>query len=138
MTDYSPWMQSDWYALGSLLVRLGFLVAGVWFARNFLRTIRAFQEQIGALLKISITSAPAERPSASTIAARSLGEASPYWLPLSEPQITTPPPPVERRPNPLVASWHGLIRWLQEPMGTSPQESYWRRMIHWLQAPAGS
>lgn len=138
MDDFKPWMQSDWYALGNLLIWSGFLVAGVWFARNLLRTIRAFQEQIGALLKMSITSAPAERPSASTIAARSLGEASPYWLPPSEVQIVTPPPPVERRPNRLATSWHGLVRWLQEPMGTSQQESYWRRMIHWLQAPAGS
>lgn len=142
MNDLMPWTQNDWYAAGSLLIRVGFLVAAVWFARNFLRTMRAFQEQIGALLKLSISSTSNERssPHASVIAARSLGEASPYWLPIEETRTSAPPSifePVESRPNGLVAAWHGLIHWLNEPMQTS-QVSYWRRMVHWLQEPAGS
>ena len=63
MNDFSPLVIKDWYALGSLIAQIGFLVAAVWFARNFLRTMRAFQEQIGALLKLSITSTPGERQS---------------------------------------------------------------------------
>ena len=55
MNDFSSLPIKDWYALGSLIAQIGFLVAAVWFARNFLRTMRAFQEQIGALLKLSIT-----------------------------------------------------------------------------------
>src|SRR5260221_2025956 len=61
MNEFKPWTQNDWYALGSLLTQLAFLFAGVWFARNILRTMRAFQEQAGALLKLSITRAPGER-----------------------------------------------------------------------------
>ena len=66
MNDFSPFPIKDWYALGSLVAQVGFLVAAVWFARSFLRTIRAFQEQVGALLKLSITSAPGERQSTSS------------------------------------------------------------------------
>lgn len=142
MNDLMPWTQHDWYAAGSLLIRLGFLVAAVWFARNFLTTIRAFQEQLGTLLKLSITSAAAgERtmPNASAIAARSLGEVSPYWLP---PQETHAPASQETRfeevrPTALLAAWHGLVHWLNEPMNISGI-STWRRMLNWLQAPAGS
>lgn len=57
--------QSDWYAAGALLAQFAFLAAGIWFARNFLQTVRALQEQVGALLKLSITStppSPAEHP----------------------------------------------------------------------------
>ena len=139
MNDLMPWTQNDWYAAGSLLIRFGFLAAAVWFARNLLGTIRAFQEQVGALLKLSITSnSGGERtlPNASAIAARSLGEISPYWLPQQETHS-----PVfqetrfeETRPNAWVAAWHGLVHWLNEPMRLSA----WRRMLNWLQAPAGS
>ena len=142
MSDLMPWTQNDWYAAGSLLIRFGFLLAAVWFARNLLRTIRAFQEQVGALLKLSIGSTVNERssPHASAIAARSLGEASPYWLPIEEPRNSVPQPVfehVENGPNFLLAAWRGLIHWLNEPMHTS-QVSAWRRMVTWLQAPAGS
>jgi hypothetical protein len=142
MNDLMPWTQNDWYAAGSLLIRFGFLVAAVWFARNLLRTIRAFQGQVDALLKLSITSnSGGERisPNASVIAARSLGEVSPYWLP---PQETYSPlfqeaRFEEARANALVAAWHGLVHWLNEPMNTS-RLSAWQRMLNWLQAPAGS
>jgi len=139
MNDLKPWMQSDWYAAASLLIRLGFLAAAVWFASNFLRTMRGFQEQIGALLKLSIASISGERnsPNASAIAARSLGEASPYWIPAQETLTPAAPQFVESRPNALVAAWHGLVQWLNEPMSTS-RISTWRRMINWLQAAAGS
>jgi hypothetical protein len=74
MNDFGPLAIKDWYALGSLLAEIGFLVAAVWFARNLLKTIRVFQEQIGALLKLSITSAPGERQSANTTARNVLAE----------------------------------------------------------------
>ena len=139
MSDLMPWTQSDWYAAGNLLIRLGFLVAAVWFAQNFLTTIRAFQEQIGALLKLSMTSTFAERPSpsASAIAARSLGDSGPYWLPIEEPRTPIFQESVESHPNGLLSAWRGLIRWLNEPMSIF-RISYWRRMINWPQAPAGS
>jgi hypothetical protein len=136
MNDFGPLAIKDWYALGSLLAQIAFLVAAVWFARNFLRTIRAIQEQIGALLKLSITSSPGERPSASTTARNVLAEGSPYWLPPSMTSAANAPEVAERGPSLFAAGWHRTVHWLREPMGSS-QVSYRRRVINWLQAPAG-
>ena len=140
MNDFGPLAIKDWYALGSLIAEIGFLVAAVWFARNFLRTMRAFQEQIGALLKLSITSAPGERQSANTTARNVLAEGSPYWLPPSHSTSVdapaNPPEVVERGPNLFAAGWQRLVHWLREPMGGS-RVSYRRRMMNWLQAPVG-
>ena len=140
MNDFGPLAIKDWYALGSLVAQLGFLVAAVWFARNFLRTIRVFQEQIGALLKLSITSAPGERQASNAAARNALAEGSPYWMP---PSLMTPADApahrsdvVERRPSLFAVGWQRTLHWLREPMG-SAQVSYRRRVINWLQAPAG-
>jgi hypothetical protein len=140
MNDFNPWTQGGWYALGSLLTQLAFLVAGVWFARNILRTMRAFQEQVGALLKLSITD-PAERQSPSAVGKGVLTEASPYWLPpsLTQPIGPTigPPEPEDSGPSRFAVAWHRLLLWLQAPMSTS-EVAPWRRAISWLQAPSGS
>jgi hypothetical protein len=136
MNDYSSLPIRDWYALGSLIAQLGFLVAAVWFARNFLRAIRAFQEQIGALLKLSITSTPGERQSTNMNVRNVLAEASPYWLPPSPSSPAGAPEVVERGPSLFAAGWQRTMHWLREPMGNA-QVSYRRRVINWLQAPAG-
>src|ERR1700751_1767902 len=136
MNDFSSLPIKDWYALGSLVSQLGFLVAAVWFARDFLRAMRAFQEQIGALLKLSITSTPGERQSTNANARNALAEASPYWL---APSISAPvsaPEVVERGPGVFAVGWQRTMHWLREPMGSS-RVSYRRRVINWLQAPAG-
>jgi hypothetical protein len=136
MNDFGPLPSKDWYALGNLVAQLGFLVAAVWFARNFLTTMRAFQEQIGVLLKLSITSAPGERQSADTSVRNVLAEGSPYWLP---PTLTSPasaPEIVERGSSVFAAGWQRAMHWLREPMRSS-ELSYRRRVISWLQAPAG-
>jgi hypothetical protein len=136
MNDFGPLVSKDWYALGSLVAQLGFLVAAVWFARNFLRTMRAFQEQIGALLKLSITSASGEQQSANALARNVLGEGSPYWLPPTLRSTAGAPEVVERGPNLFAAGWQRAIHWLREPMG-SAEVSYRGRVISWLQVPAG-
>jgi hypothetical protein len=136
MNELTPWTQGNWYALGSLLTQLAFLVAGVWFARNILRTMRAFQEQFGALLKLSITDAPAERNAASTIVKTFL-ETSPYWLAPSPTPTVTEPEPANNGQSRFVAGWHRLSIWLHAPMSTS-EVAPWRRVIYWLQAPSGS
>jgi hypothetical protein len=136
MNDFGPLVSKDWYALGSLVAQLGFLVAAVWFARNFLRAMRAFQEQIGALLKLSITSSPGERQSANTVARNVLGEASPYWLAPSLSEPASAPEVVEHRPSVFAVGLQRTIHWLREPMGNA-RVSYRRRVINWLQAPAG-
>jgi hypothetical protein len=100
--------QSDWYAVAMLLVQLGFLFAGVWFARNFLKTIRGFQEQVGALVKLSLTGSPAEQDSASTIARRTLGETA--WLMPTEAQPVRVKVPADRGVNRADESIHRYAR----------------------------
>ena len=140
MNDFSSLPIKDWYALGSLVAQLGFLIAAVWFARDFLRAMRAFQEQIGALLKLSITSTPGERQSTNANARNVLAEGSPYWLPPT-PSMQTPPQAeqtedIESGPSFVVAGWQHMLHWLREPMGGA-KVSYRRRVINWLQAPVG-
>ena len=55
MNEIIDWMQSNWYELGSLTAQFMFLFAGLWFARKILKTMRASQQQFGALLKLSMT-----------------------------------------------------------------------------------
>jgi hypothetical protein len=137
MNEFTAWMQSNWYALGNLLSQIAFLAAGVWFARKILRTMRASQEQVGALLKLSVTGAIAERHSPSAVAERSFASASPYWL--------TPPeaPPAgfaeltETGPSRWAVARHGLVVWLNTPMSGSGAVP-WRKAIKWLQSPAGN
>jgi len=137
MSDFSSWIQSNWYALVNLLIQLAFLTAGVWFARNILRTVRASQEQVGALLKFSITGVTSERHLSSASAKRSLAGASPYWLVPSETETASLPEPRESGPSRFVVVRRKVVLWLQAPMN-STEVAPWRRMIRWLHAPAGS
>jgi hypothetical protein len=136
MNEYT-WIQSNWYALGNLLVQFAFLAAGIWFARKILRTMRASQEQVGALLKLSMTGSVAERPSSSVIAERTLSGASPYWL--TPPEISPVSVPELRvdSPSRRTVAWHKLVVWLQTPMSTS-EVAPWRRVVKWLQTPVRS
>jgi hypothetical protein len=136
MNEFSTWMQSNWYALGNLLIQIAFLAAGVWFARKTLKTMRASQEQVGALLKLSVTGAISERHSPSAIVERSFGGTSPYWLTPAEMPPIVPPELHERGPSQWAVARHSLIVWLQTPM-SGGDAAHWRRAINWLQAPAG-
>jgi hypothetical protein len=136
MNEFSTWMQSNWYALGNLLLQGAFLTAAIWFARDILRTIRASQEQVGALLKLSITGALTDRHSA-TAPDRPFATASPYWL---TPQEISPAPlrePIEAGPSRWAVALHRVNVWLQTPMSTG-EVTPWRKAIKWLQAPARS
>ena len=137
MSEFTDWMQSNWYALGNLLFQFAFLAAAVWFAREMLKTIRASQEQVGALLKLSITGAMTERHSPIAVAERTLAGASPYWLtPTEIPPVGLQEPP-ENGPGRWAVVRHSLVVWLQTPMSSGGADP-WRRAIRWLQAPAGS
>jgi hypothetical protein len=136
MNEYT-WIQSNWYALGNLLVQFAFLAAGIWFARKILRTMRASQEQVGALLKLSVTGLVAERPSSSVIAERTLSGASPYWLTPPEIPLVSMPEPRVDSPSRWAIAWHKLVVWLQTPMSTG-EVAPWRRVVRWLQAPVRS
>jgi len=137
MSEFTVWMQSNWYALGNLFSQFAFLAAGVWFARKILRTMRASQEQVGALLKLSVTGAVNERHSSSAAAERSFANASPYWLTPGEIPPASVPEPHESGPGRLAVAGHHVIVWLTTPM-SSGQAAPWRKAIKWLQAPAGN
>jgi hypothetical protein len=137
MNEFTAWIQSNWYALGNLFIQLGFLAVGVWFARKILITMRASQEQVGALLKLSFTGATSERLASTTIAERSFANASPYWLTPSETPPVTVLEPQESGPSHWAVARHRAAVWLQTPM-SSGDTALWRRATKWLQAPAGS
>jgi hypothetical protein len=137
MNGFTAWIQNNWYALGNLLVQFAFLAAAVWFARKILRTLRASQEQFGALLKLSLGEAIIDRHSANPVTERRSSAASPYWLvPEITPAVALPQPP-ESGPGRLALAQRRLIAWLQAPM-VSNQSGPWDRTIKWLQAPARS
>lgn len=137
MSAFSDLLQNNWYALANILVQLLFLIAGVWFARNILKGIRASQEQFGALLKLSITGAAGERDSSVAGVKRSLAETSPYWLVPSEIVPPAPPEPTKSGPSRFTLAGRNMLLWLQTPMSHA-EVSPLRRVITWLQAPAGN
>jgi hypothetical protein len=55
MNEFSDWFDNNWVDLARLLVQCGILAAVVWYSRNILKTLRASQEQIGALLRLSVS-----------------------------------------------------------------------------------
>jgi len=137
MNEFTVWMQSNWYELGTLLSEFVFLAAGIWFARKILKTLRASQEQVGALLKLSVTGAINDRQPVNAGAERSFATASPYWLTPSEVPPAESPKLGESGPSRWLVTSHGVIAWLQTPMnsgGVAP----WRKAVRWLQSPAGS
>ncbi len=137
MSDLAALDQNNWYASVSLVIQLAFLIASVWFARNLLRAMRAFQEQVGAMLKLSITAVTAERLSSSASAKQSVAEVSSYWLVPSKTETTGLPEPIESSPNRFTVVRRKMLLWLQAPMSSAGMAP-WRRIITWLQAPAGS
>lgn len=54
-------MQNNWYELGSLVSQFTLLFGGLWFAAKILKTMRATQQQMGALLRLSMTDGLEER-----------------------------------------------------------------------------
>jgi hypothetical protein len=136
MTEFTAWMQSNWYALGNLLIQSGFLAAGVWFARKILMTMRASQEQVGTLLKLSSAVAISERLPSMATAGRSFASTSPYWLMPAETPPVDLPEPQGSGPGRWTVARHRVMVWLQTPM-SSGDTTVWRRATKWLQAPAG-
>jgi hypothetical protein len=119
MTQFSDWAQTNWFELGILVLLSVTLATVVWFARNILKTLRASQEQVGALLRLSFSEViPVQAPAAE----------------VSAPALSEPSP---RGPNLLVVACRNLVNWFQAPMSSS-SAAPWRKVLHWLQAPAGS
>ena len=137
MSDLTALDQNNWYASVSVGIQLAFLIAGVWFARNVLRTMRAFQEQVGAMLKLSITGVTGERHLSSASVKQSLPEVSPYWLAPSLTETAGLPEPIESGPSRVAVARRKMVLWLQAPM-SGAEMAPWRQIITWLRAPAGS
>lgn len=154
MNEINSWTQSGWYAVGSFLIQLAFLISAIWFARNILKTARAFQEQIGALLKLSITAAPTESQSAEGNTKRYFAEAS-TASPLAEvnPFAFTPPEtrsvrilpqtqngsvPPEMRTVSLPKETRTIFGAEPAEIGTNESVGAWRYMVRWLQTPMRS
>src|SRR5437764_10651755 len=74
MNQIIDWMQNNWYELGSLLAQFTFLFAGLWFAGKILRAMRTTQQQMGALLRLSMTDGLQESSKISESARETLGE----------------------------------------------------------------
>jgi hypothetical protein len=137
MNDSTTLDLSSWFAPAGILIQLAFLIAAVWFARNYLKTMRAFQEQIGALLKLSITGVTAERNFSAASTSSPMADASPYWLAPTESEPVTALQPTERGPSRITVIRRRMLLWLQSPM-TTTQPAPWRRIVTWLQSPAGN
>ena len=136
MNEFTAWIQGNWYELGNLFTDFVFLAVGIWFARKILRTLRASQEQVGTLIKLTVAGAVPERQSASTAAERSFATGSPYWLtpsevPANQPELS------DNGASRLSSAGHGIVAWLNTPMKTG-NAAPWRKAIKWLQSPAGS
>jgi hypothetical protein len=127
-------LRNQWYQAGSLFVQAGFLIAGVWSVRSILKNMRASQQQMGALLKLTLSGGVSSEENL-----RSSGRPTPYLLD-GWPEAAPNPPSgtaFTRIEASRKSAWVGLAAWLQAPMvssGISP----WRKAVRWLQASAGS
>jgi hypothetical protein len=62
MNGISDWFENNWIDLARLLVQCAILAVAVRYGRKLLATLRASQEQMGALLKLSVSDSMEERP----------------------------------------------------------------------------
>src|SRR5207253_1384516 len=111
MTGISDWFENNWIDLARLLVQLAIFAAIVRYGRKLLATLRASQEQVGALLRLSVSS--------DTAAER--------LAPMEPERLDVPEPPAPVREN--------ASSWLQTPV-RSNSVSPWRKMVRWLKEPA--
>lgn len=127
-------LANRWYQTGSLLLQAGFLIAAVWSVRAILQNMRASQEQMGALLKLTVSGGASGEESLRT------ARPTPYLLdgwPEGASNTASAIATAQGDGRPRKRPWLGMSAWLQAPMvssGISP----WRRAVRWLQAPAGS
>jgi len=117
MIEFSDWIRNNWFEVGILFLLSASLATVVWFARNILKTFRAYQEQVGALMRLSFSDiVPVQAPAADAPV-------------LSE--------PAHSGPNGLRVFVRNIVNWFQAPMTTNAGAP-WRKFRRWLQAPAGS
>ena len=110
MTGISDWFENNWIDLARLLVQLAIFAAVVRYGRKLLATLRASQEQVGALLRLSVSSVSsdtaAERPAPRAPEPRERFEAPPS-VNTREPERRLEPEP---EPEPVLAGGGGYSR----------------------------
>lgn len=131
MTDFGSWIQQNWYQLGSFFVQVGFLFLAASFAGRLLRVFRASQEQLGALVKLSVGGNLQDRHADSSL--RGASAASAYWLPPT-PAVSSPAISASEQHS----SGPGFLDWWKAPMGVTTGTSSFHRVLRWLQLPANS
>jgi len=142
MSEISDWFQNNWIDLARLLVQCAILATVVRYGRKLLATLRASQEQVGALLKLSVSDALAERPAPAP-------EPTTRFAP---PPAAVPEPEPEPEPEPVFAgafsrtsyaaereqSLGGRVIGAQAPAFTTPapQRAESPSLTPWVSAPA--
>jgi len=91
MNDFMDWFQNNWIDLARLVVQIAILAAVVRLGRRILAALRASQEQIGALLKLSVSDTVEERSAPALEPARRFEPAPPA---VDEPEPEPEPEPV--------------------------------------------
>jgi hypothetical protein len=85
MIEMSDWFENNWIDLARLLVQGAILATVVRYGRKLLATLRASQEQVGALLRLSVSDTVAERPAPAPEPSRHF-EPPPAAVPEPEPE----------------------------------------------------
>src|SRR5215472_11298634 len=76
MDQIINWMQNNWFELGTLVGQFTLLFAGLWFAAKILDTLRATQQQMGALLRLSMTNGLEDRSKIDETARQPISDAA--------------------------------------------------------------
>ena len=88
MSDFGDWLQNNVIDLARLAVQCAILAVVVSYGRKLLRTLRASQEQVGALLKLSVSDATPQQTVAAAEAPEPTLEARTFSSLLPEPLHT--------------------------------------------------
>ena len=140
MDQITNWVLNNWYEFGSLFTQFAFLIAVVWLGRKILTSLRAAQQQMGALLRLSMTDGLQESSKVSEAAGEIIASE-----PATIAQITSTPDPTPYVAAPLTLPEEehngghlaGVVQWLQTPMPKKQKNgSPLKKVVRWLQAPA--
>jgi hypothetical protein len=145
MIEISDWFENNWVDLARLFVQGAILAAVVRYGRKLLATLRASQEQVGALLKLSVSDAVAERPALAPEPTRQF-EAPPAAVrePEAEPEPEPEPVFAGSFSRPSYAeerkqSLGGRVIGAQAPAFSAPvQRSESPSLTPWVSAPASA
>jgi hypothetical protein len=117
MTDFGDWVQNYGLDIARLMVQGAILGAVILYSRKLLQVLRASQEQVGALLRLSLSGGASEQPTprraADEFASRPVSAPASTSIPASafdssfdSAPAYAPPPP---SPAPAQSYSHGSI-----------------------------